>query len=134
MNVEQENFLPEILWSVQRCRRWSGTSRDMARAKSALMTVASERYSPALVRTPTACRPEKRISRTGSLRRMSTPISRATRAIAVVTAPQPPIGWKMPYSYSRKERIENRLGHWNGDIPKYWDWKVNARRMRGSEK
>ncbi len=30
--------------------------------------------------------------------------------------------------------MENRLGHWNGDIPKYLDWNEKASRMRGSEK
>jgi hypothetical protein len=65
---------------------------------------------------------------------MSTPSSRATRAMAAVTSPQPPRGWKTPYSYSRKERMEKRLGHWNGDIPRYLDWKEKARRMRSSVK
>ncbi len=37
MNVEQENFLRAIFASVQRVRRRSGTSRVMARAKSALI-------------------------------------------------------------------------------------------------
>ena len=65
---------------------------------------------------------------------MVTPISRAISAIDSVTAAQPPIGWNTPYSYSRNERIENRLGHWNGDIPRYFDWKVIASRTRGSWK
>src|SRR5271165_3768763 len=58
----------------------------------------------------------------------------AIRAIAAVTAAQPPIGWKTPYSYSRNERIENRLGQRNGDMPKYLDWKEKASRMRASRK
>ena len=36
-----------------------------------------------------------------------------------VTAPQPPIGCQTPYSYSRNDRIENRLGQLNGDMPRY---------------
>ena len=40
MKVEQENFLRAILRSLQRRRRRSGTSRCMARAKSAFMTMA----------------------------------------------------------------------------------------------
>ena len=77
--------------------------------------------APAAVRTPPARRPSNRTSSTGSLSRMVTPSSAAMRAIALVSALQPPIGCQMPCSYSRKERIENRLGHWNGDIPRYLD-------------
>src|SRR5262245_63520342 len=65
---------------------------------------------------------------------MVTPISVATRAIASDTALQPPIGCQTPYSYSRNDRIENRLGQLNGDMPRYFDWNVNASRMRGSAK
>ena len=50
------------------------------------------------------------------------------------TAPQPPIGWKTPCSYSRNERIENRLGHLKGDMPRYFDWNVKASRIRSSLK
>ena len=135
MKVEQENFFLAIFASVQRRRRRSGTSRVMARAKSALTTqrVGSVERRRRCGR-PTARRPSKRISRTGSSVRISTPSSRATRAMASVSAPQPPMGWKTPYSYSRKERMENRLGHWNGDMPRYFDWNENASRMRGSVK
>jgi hypothetical protein len=65
---------------------------------------------------------------------MATPRSAATRAIARVTAPQPPIGWNTPYSYSMNARMENRLGQWNGDMPRYFDWNAIARRTRGSRK
>ena len=41
MKVEQENFLVASFLSVQRRRRRSGTSVDIACAKSALMTSAS---------------------------------------------------------------------------------------------
>ena len=64
--------------------------------------------------------------------RSSRPASGRSRAIDSVTAEQPPIGWKTPYSYSMNERIEKRLGHWNGDIPRYLDWNVMASRTRGS--
>ena len=60
MNVEQENRFLAILRSVQRRRRWSGTSRVMARAKSALMTRASAFDGlPDRDRTPTARRPSE---------------------------------------------------------------------------
>ena len=61
-------------------------------------------------------------------------MSVAIRAIAAETAPQPPIGWKTPCSYSRNDRIENRLGQRNGDMPRYFDWNVNASRILSSEK
>ena len=66
MNVEHENFFFSIFASVQRRRRWSGTSFVMAWAKSALMTSASARYSPSRVFTPTARRPSKSTSFTSS--------------------------------------------------------------------
>ena len=28
----------------------------------------------------------------------------------------------------------NRLGHWNGDMPRYFDWNANAITSRGSLK
>ncbi len=59
---------------------------------------------------------------------------RASRAIASETAPQPPIGWKMPCSCSRKERIVNRLGQRKGDMPRYLVWNEKASRTRGSAK
>ena len=62
MKVEQENFLPAILRSVQRRRRRSGTRVDMAWAKSALITSASNRSVPVAERTPVARRPSNRIS------------------------------------------------------------------------
>ena len=46
----------------------------------------------AVVRTPTARLPAKRISSTGSFRQISTPRRSATRAIAAVIAEQPPMG------------------------------------------
>ena len=123
------------LRSVQRRRRASGTSFVIAWAKSALTTTASGALlATGRARTPTALRPSKRISSTGSARRMSTPISSATRAMARVTAPQPPVGCQTPYSYSRKESIENRLGQLNGDMPRYFDWNEKARRTLGSRK
>ena len=38
-----------------------------------------------------------------------------------VMALQPPVGCQMPCSYSRNDRMENKLGHWNGDMPRYFD-------------
>ena len=52
----------------------------------------------------------------------STPISLAISPILSVTLPSPPIGWKIPYSYSKNARIVNKLGQLNGDIPKYFVW------------
>src|ERR1700757_474254 len=121
MNVEQENFFRAILLSDHRRLSRSGTSRDMVRAKSAFPPSASAWYSPCGVRTPTARRPLNRISSTGWFKQISTPSRSATRAIASVTAEQPPLGWNTPYSYSRNERIENRLGQRNGDMPRYFD-------------
>jgi hypothetical protein len=43
MNVEQENFFRAMFFSVQRRRFASGTSRDIARAKSAFTTTESAR-------------------------------------------------------------------------------------------
>ena len=45
-----------------------------------------------------------------------------------------PRGWKMPCSYSRKDRIENRLGQLKGDIPRYFDWNEKPMRIRSSLK
>ena len=56
MKVEHENFLRAILRSVQRRRSRSGTSRYIARAKSAFITMALALCTPAAVRTPTARR------------------------------------------------------------------------------
>ena len=134
MKVEQENFLPAILRSVQRRRRRSGTRRFIARAKSAFITMESAFSTPEAVRMPVARRPSNSTSSTGESVRISTPSRSATRAIATVTAAHPPMGWKTPYSYSRNERIENKLGQRNGDMPRYFDWNENARRMRGSRK
>ena len=47
MKVEQENFLRPIFSSVQRLRRWFGTSLVIVWAKSELITSASALYSPA---------------------------------------------------------------------------------------
>ena len=90
--------------------------------------------APAAVRTPTARRPSKRISSTGFIEADFHAQSLGDARHRGVSAAQPPIGCKTPYSYSRNERIENRLGQWNGDMPRYFDWKENARRMRGSRK
>ena len=51
-----------------------------------------------------------------------------------MSAPQPPRGWNTPNSYSMKDRMVNRLGQRNGDMPRYFDWNENARRTRSSEK
>ncbi len=105
----------------------------MARAKSALIT---QRVGAVDARGRCARRPPaapRRGSRAPARRVGSPPPARAPPGPSPrVTAPQPPIGWKTPYSYSRNERIENRLGHWNGDIPRYFDWNEKASRMRGS--
>ena len=58
----------------------------------------------------------------------------AIRAIVPHTALHPPMGWKTPYLYSMKARIENRPGQVKGDIPRYLDWNEKVSRMRGSEK
>ncbi len=134
MKVEQENFLVASLRSVQRRRRRSGTRVDIACAKSAFMTSASNRSSPAAVRTPTARRPSNSTSCTGAAMRKRTPISRAMRAMADITAPQPPRGWNTPNSYSMNDRMVNRLGQRNGDMPRYLDWNENASRTRSSPK
>ena len=92
MKVEQEYSFDAILASVQRLRAESGTSVVIAWAKSAFITTASASWVPLAVTAPVA-RPFDRISRsTGSPRRMSTPISAATRAMAAVIALQPPTG------------------------------------------
>ena len=54
--------------------------------------------------------PARQACRAGSRR----PCAGPARAMASETAPQPPTGWKTPCSYSRKERIVNRLGQRNG--------------------
>ena len=43
-----------------------------------------------------------------------------------------PVGWKMPYSYSRNARMVNRLGQLNGDIPRYLVWNDIASISRSS--
>jgi hypothetical protein len=43
MKVEQEYFFFANFRSVQRRRKWSGTNRSIARAKSAFTTTASAR-------------------------------------------------------------------------------------------
>ena len=121
MNVEQEYFFFSILRSVQRERKRSGTSLVMAWAKSAFNTTASARISSDSVRTPTARRPSKSSSFTSSPSENVTPISAAMRAMASDTAEQPPMGCQTPYSYSKNERIEKRLGQLNGDMPRYLD-------------
>src|SRR5207253_5785399 len=78
--------------------------------------------------------PSNSTSFTSSPSEIRTPRSRATRAIPSLTAEQPPYGCHTPNSYSRNERMENRLGQLNGDIPRYFDWNENASRMRSSEK
>ena len=134
MKVEQENFFFASLRSVQRRRSRSGTRVDMAWAKSAFSTSASKCSVPCSVRTPVARRFSNRISPTGSAMRKVTPMSRAIRSIAVITAPHPPRGWYTPNSYSMKDRIVNRLGQRNGDMPRYLAWKEKARRTRSSLK
>ena len=134
MKVEHENFFFAIFSSVHLRRRWFGTNFVIAWAKSALMTSASARCSPLCVRTPTARRPSNSTSFTSSFSVMRTPSSRATRAIPSDTAEHPPIGCHTPYSYSRNDRIENRLGQLNGDMPRYFDWNENASRTRSSRK
>src|SRR5262245_49763324 len=134
MKVEQENLFFAIFSSVQRRRMWLGTSLLIALAKSAFTTRASARYSPSRVLTPTARRPSKRICLTSSPSENVTPSSRATRPMASESAEQPPIGCQTPYSYSRNDRIEKRLGQLKGDIPRYLDWNEKARRIRGSLK
>ena len=135
MNVEHENCFLAIFASVQRRRRRSGTSRRHGAGE-----VGVDHQGVGPVRRPSATgRRRPAGPRTGSPRprrpaRSRRPGPRPTRAIASVTAPQPPIGWKTPYSYSRNDRIENRLGQLNGDIPRYFDWNVIASRTRGSRK
>ena len=134
MKVLHEYFLAASLRSVQRRRRRSGTSRVMVWAKSALITRASKCSTPAAVRMPVARRPSNRISCTGSPRRNSAPMSRATSPSVSISAPQPPRGWNTPNSYSMNDRMVNRLGQRNGDMPRYLDWKENASRTRSSSK
>ena len=55
-------------------------------------------------------------------------------AIRSLTLPNPPMGWKMPYSYSRKANMVNRLGQLNGDMPRYFVWKDMASMRRSSSK
>jgi hypothetical protein len=63
------------------------------------------------------------------LRRERAVVSRLdASAIAATSALQPPIGCHTPYSYSMNGRIVNRLGHSNGLMPRYFDWKLIARR------
>ena len=80
MKVEQENFFFAIFSSVQRRRRWFGTSFVIAWAKSAFTTSASARYSPRRVLTPTARRPSNRICLTSSPSENVTPSSRGDAA------------------------------------------------------
>ena len=83
MNVEQENFLRAIFWSVQRFRRWFG---HQPRHRLGEVGVDHQRVGPVLagvVRTPTALRPSNRISSTSSFRRDARrPCSVAACAIA----------------------------------------------------
>ena len=134
MKVEQENRLRAICASVQRRRRRSGTRRVMAAAKSALITRRSQGYVAGSGAHADRAPVRNRISSTSSPSSIRTPRSRATRAIASITAPQPPSGCNTPYSYSRNDRIENRLGQLNGDMPRYLDWneKPGGRAGRGS--
>ena len=65
----------------------------MERAKSAFRITASARMVPSSVRTPVA-RPFSTVtSRTGVPVRTVTPMRRASRSIARITAPVPPRGW-----------------------------------------
>ena len=135
MNVEQENCFFAIFASVQRRRRWSGTSCVIAWAKSALITSASARYSPCV--GPHADRPpavEQDLLHLLAERERHAQLARRRGPSPRDTAAQPPIGCQTPYSYSRNDRIENRLGQLNGDMPRYFDWNENASRMRGSGK
>ena len=72
---------------------------------------------------PTTVLPSNKNSLTGSFSRISTPKSLAISPILCVIVPKPPFVWKTPCSYSRYARIVNRLGAWNGLIPKYLVWK-----------
>src|SRR3954467_6215018 len=71
---------------------------------------------------------------TSSSSEIVAPRSAATSAIARDVAPQPPVGCQTPCSYSRNDRIENKLGQLNGDMPRYFAWNENASRTRGSLK
>ncbi len=134
MTVEQENRFLASFASVQRRRSRSGTRLAIVCAKSALITRASRGRSPRSSARRSPCGRRKR-SRRPALRAGSvTPRPRATRAMASIIAPHPPRGWNTPYSYSRNARMVNRLGHLNGDIPRYLLWKENASRTRGSLK
>ncbi len=92
MKAEQDMRVLSNFRSFQRFRSLSGTSLDMALAKSALITTASAFKSPVAVRTPTAFRPETKISSTGVFSRISAPSCLAIRPSAVVTDPHPPTG------------------------------------------
>ncbi len=85
MNVEHENFFFSIFASVQRCGGGgSGTSFVIAWAKSALMTSASARCSPASVRTPDRLAAlEQHLLHLLAERECRRPVRAATRAIAV---------------------------------------------------
>ena len=48
--------------------------------------------------------------------------------------PSPPLAWKIPCSYSKKARIVNKDGAWNGLIPKYFVWKDIASLILSSSK
>ena len=119
MNVEQENFFFSILRVGPAAAQVVGHEPRHRVAKSALITTRVGRgSSPGRVRTPTARRPSNSDLRHRPRRaRSSTPISLGDAGHRLADAPQPPIGCQTPYSYSRNDRIENRLGQLNGDMP-----------------
>ena len=107
-------------------RTLSGKSCVMPFAKSAFMTTRSAKNSPLAVRTPLMVFPSMITDSTASFIRNVTPRSLAMLAMRSLTLPRPPIGWKIPYSYSKKASMVNKLGQLNGDMPRYLVWKDMA--------
>ena len=92
MNVLHEYFFFSSLALVHLRRTASGTIVLMACAKSALTTTASAERSSPLTLSPTHFLPLKRRSVTSAFSSIFTPIASHTRAIASLTAAQPPVG------------------------------------------
>ena len=132
MNVEQEYFFDSSFLSVHRFLALLGTMLVIALAKSALTITRSAMSVPFSVRTPIAVLPSMMTSSTASPSRNCTPISSAISAMRTGTEPSPPVGWKIPYSYSRNARMVNKLGQLNGDIPRYLVWNDIASISRSS--
>ena len=111
-------------------RSASGTSFVMAWAKSALTTTRVGLVLAGVgAHADRRLRPSNSDLLTGSLEpNVARPSGAPAVAIASMTALQPPIGCQTPYSYSRNDRIVNRLGQLNGDMPRYLLWNENARR------